>query len=120
MTNPRFPREVLRPDRLLDDELRDIAEAALAQRRPAAAPPLTPRVAMMATTHESPTELLAETRFMLAQALWLAPPDRGRDRERAMTLAKEARDAFQEIGIDRAGVLAEVEKWIREHAEPSK
>ena len=118
MTNHDPHRQASRPDRLFDDELRDIAEAALAQRRPAAA--LTPRTAMMATMRETPTELLAETRFVLAQALWLAPPGRGRDRERAMTLAEQARDAFREIGMDRAEDLAEVEKWIREHGEPSK
>lgn len=120
MTKHHFHLEGSRANRLFDDELREIAEAALAQRRPPAALPLTPRAAMMAAQRETPTELLAETRFMLAQALSLAPPGRGRDRERAMTLAKEARDAFQEIYMDRAEDLAEVEKWIREHGEPSK
>jgi hypothetical protein len=122
MTKHHFHLEGSQANRLFDDELREIAEAALAQRRPAAVLPLTPRAVFMATKRDSPAELLAETRFVLAQALWLAPLGRGRDRERAMTLAQEARDAFREIGSDRAwaGELAEVEKWIREHGDPSK
>jgi hypothetical protein len=97
---------------LVEDPIREIAEATHVWRRPADA---LSRVA--ATNGETPDELLAETRFMLAQALWEAPPDRGRDRPRAVALAEQARLAFQEVGKRRAGDLAEVEGWIREHGD---
>jgi hypothetical protein len=67
---------------------------------------------------ESPAALLAETRFMLAQALWEAPPHRGRDRARATRLAEQARDALAEHGAARAEDVAEIERWLREHVEP--
>jgi hypothetical protein len=36
-------------------------------------------------------ELLAEVQFALARTLWDAPQGEGRDRERARTLARQAR-----------------------------
>lgn len=66
---------------------------------------------------DSPAELLAETRFMLAQALWDAPPQRGRDRARAMILADEARAGLAELGEARTNDVAEIERWIAERIE---
>jgi hypothetical protein len=66
---------------------------------------------------DSPAELLAETRFMLAQALWDAPPQRGRDRARALILADEARAGLVELGAARADDVVEIERWISERAE---
>jgi hypothetical protein len=66
---------------------------------------------------DSPAELLAETRFMLARALWDAPPQRGRDRARAMILADEARAGLAELGAARAEDVVEIERWISERAE---
>jgi hypothetical protein len=85
-------------------------------RAAAPAPPGSSGMSLASTQGDSPAELLAETCFMLAQALWEAPPDRGRDRTRAMTLAEQARDAFLEVGVGRAKDVAEIEQWIREHA----
>lgn len=67
---------------------------------------------------DSPAELLAETRFMLAQALWEAPPQRGRDRARALVLAEQARAGLAELGEARADEVAEIERWIAARAEP--
>ncbi len=91
---------------------------------PRAAAPAPPRSTSVSSLAErlaraqgdSPIELLAESSFMLAQALWEAPPHRGRDRPRALTLAKQARDAFLEVGAGRAKDVAEIERWVREHA----
>lgn len=66
---------------------------------------------------DSPAELLAETRFMLAQALWDAPPQRGRDRARAMILADEARAGLVELGEARTEDVVQIERWIAERAE---
>jgi hypothetical protein len=66
---------------------------------------------------DSPAELLAETRFMLARALWDAPPQRGRDRARAMILADEARAGLAELGAARAEDVVEIERWISERVE---
>lgn len=67
---------------------------------------------------DSPAELLAVTRFMLAQALWDAPPQRGRDRVRALVLAEQARAGLAEHPEARADVVAEIERWIAARAEP--
>jgi hypothetical protein len=68
---------------------------------------------------DSPAELLAEACFELAQALWEAPPDRGRDRTRAMVLAQQARDELLGVGEARAEDVARIEQWLLEHgAEP--
>jgi tetratricopeptide (TPR) repeat protein/tRNA A-37 threonylcarbamoyl transferase component Bud32 len=61
-------------------------------------------------------KLLAESRFLLAQVLWNAPSTRGRDRQRAVALATEARDGFTAAGdcCDEQG--AEVATWLSKHA----
>jgi hypothetical protein len=69
-----------------------------------------PRAAVL--DWESPDELLAETQFMLAQALWDALPERGRDRPRAIALAREARDALAKVDAVRADDLAELDRWL--------
>src|SRR4029079_13319396 len=93
--------------------------------RPAAAPaplvsvisPLAKRLAR--DQAESPIELLAETCFLLAQALWEAPPNRGRDRARAVELAERHLEAFLELGAYGGTDVAEIERWLREHAAPA-
>jgi tetratricopeptide (TPR) repeat protein len=54
---------------------------------------------------------LAEARFALAQSLWLG----GRDKRRARTLARQARDGYDTSGDKEH--LAEVVKWIQERPE---
>ena len=65
--------------------------------RPTRSPPLE-RALTIRTTHEVDPALLAETRFILARALWTAPATHGRDRARARTLAEQARDAYASLG----------------------
>jgi eukaryotic-like serine/threonine-protein kinase len=62
------------------------------------------------------THALAAARFALARALW----DAGRERDRAVALATQARDAHREAAAghptrsDLANALAETEKWLEE------
>jgi tetratricopeptide (TPR) repeat protein/predicted Ser/Thr protein kinase len=58
-----------------------------------------------------PTDL-AETRFVLAQALWSAPADAGGDRPRAIELAERARETHADNGPASAGHLDAVQTWL--------
>ena len=69
--------------------------------------------------HESSKELLAETQFMLAQALWEAP-ESGRDRPRAIALAEQARDTFEQVGYARRADIADIERWLGELRAPER
>ena len=60
---------------------------------------------------------VAATHFALAQALWEAPDDEGRDRARARTLAEQARVAYANAGERSAKELQKVLDWQRQHAE---
>jgi len=53
---------------------------------------------------------LAESRLALAEALWTTR----RDRPRALALAKQARDAYADIGDAQAKNLAAVKAWLAE------
>ena len=67
----------------------------------------------MAAAEESgaPPASLAPLRFALARALWDVPLDGGRDRDRARSLAEQARDALRdERGATKQ--LAKVEQWL--------
>lgn len=75
-------------------------------------PAVSPKPRAVVFDRTSTDELLAETQFMLAQALWDALPDRGRDRPRAMALAQEASDALAKLGAESAGDLAAIERWL--------
>jgi tetratricopeptide (TPR) repeat protein len=61
--------------------------------------------------YTSGQEHVAEPRFALARTLWKT----GKDRERALELAKKARDGFRERGKYSEKDLAEVEAWLRKH-----
>jgi len=54
---------------------------------------------------------LAETRFALAQALW----ETGRDRTRAIELARQARDGWNAEGKRWESDLARADAWLAEH-----
>jgi eukaryotic-like serine/threonine-protein kinase len=100
------------------DPLVGLAMAMLEQRRPVDALPLALRAVAIQQGNAS-ARGLAAARGALARALWEVPVDGGRDRERAVALAEQARDAFRDAGIDSAKDLAEVEQWLDEHrAEP--
>jgi tetratricopeptide (TPR) repeat protein len=58
---------------------------------------------------------VASTQFALAQALYSAPEQQGRDRVRARELAKLARTTFVELGEEAVENLAEVDAWLAEH-----
>ena len=84
--------------------LTGLADVALAQRRPAEAVALAERALRVRETRNVPTELLAKRRFLLARALWDAPP----------ILARQARDVFRDVkGTDKE--LAEVEAFLAKH-----
>jgi tetratricopeptide (TPR) repeat protein len=88
-----------------------LATVALAQHRPIDALPLAQRAVALREKGGVATGFLAEARFVLAQALWESPVDEGRDRARAVTLAKQARDVFRDLGKG----FAEVEQWLDDH-----
>jgi tetratricopeptide (TPR) repeat protein len=54
---------------------------------------------------------MAETRFALAEALW----DAGRNRKRAIELARKARDGYAAEGEKAAKDLSIVEGWLEEY-----
>lgn len=91
-----------------------LAKLALVQRQPANAVALAERAVRVREASDVSTETLAESRFVLARAMWDAPPGQGRDRDRALTLARQARDVFREFkGYDKD--LAEVEAFLAKH-----
>ncbi len=53
---------------------------------------------------------LADARFGLAEAIW----ETGRDRQRAIHLVEQARDAYAEAGEDSAKDLAAARTWLKE------
>ena len=61
---------------------------------------------------------LAETRFALARALWELPPESGRDRRRAVAVAKLALPAWEGDGERSSAKLRELRAWLMEHARP--
>ncbi|PRP90972.1 Serine/threonine-protein kinase PknB [Enhygromyxa salina] len=58
---------------------------------------------------------LARVHFVLAQALWDAPRGLGRDRDRAIAMARAGRSTYAELEA-YAAQLAEVEAWLRERS----
>jgi eukaryotic-like serine/threonine-protein kinase len=94
-----------------------LATVALAQHRPIDAIALAQRAVFVREQGDVPAEELAEARFVLARSLWDAPPDGGHDRARAVPLAEQARDAFRQARGGWAKELAEVDRWLAEHAE---
>jgi serine/threonine protein kinase/tetratricopeptide (TPR) repeat protein len=83
-------------------------EIATGEYRAAMAP--LERALIIRSRHESDAALLAETRFALARALWLA----GGDRSRARGLAAQAKAAYAAIPA-LAPRLHELESWSAEH-----
>ena len=78
--------------------------------RPEEAIPILERaLALRETTPDVHSEI-AESRFALARALWIAKADRAR----SLRLAKRARDAYAAIGDGMEEELAEVKAWLAE------
>jgi tetratricopeptide (TPR) repeat protein len=86
-----------------------LADVALAQQQFDVGRAHAERGISILETHEALPDLLAVTRFVLAQALW---PDRSQ-RARARIVAGQARDALADRGKHTAEELAEVEAWLR-------
>ena len=85
--------------------------ALLGERRPAAAiPPLERALAIRQELH-TPPELLGETRFALARALW----SREADHPRALALARAAR-AERLAG---SASVTDIDAWLRSGGEPA-
>jgi tetratricopeptide (TPR) repeat protein len=62
--------------------------------------------------------LRAHIRSELAFALWEAPPERGRDRTRALALAQLAHDVLAREGRKYVDTIAMLEQWLAEHRGP--
>ena len=80
--------------------LTGLARIALDEHRPAEAVDLAARAVTAREAENAPPNKLAQGRLLLAQALWDAPTDHGRDRERARALARQARDDLHVTGGD--------------------
>jgi len=76
--------------------------------RPADAIPIVERALTLDAVEQVDPTLVAETQFILAQALWHAE----RDRPRAMDLANKARDAYAAGSEMWAAELEEIETWL--------
>ncbi|MEZ4361844.1 MAG: serine/threonine-protein kinase [Kofleriaceae bacterium] len=98
--------------------LEGLARARLGMGRPAAAIAPMERVLAIYVKHEVDPATNAAAKFLLARALSGA----GRDRARAATLARDARDALAKVA-DRddggpAALLAEIDRWLAQRAGP--
>ena len=94
-------------------ELIGMAEAKLYLKDAPAAVELFERALALREHHPVPPLELAEARYSLARALWKA----GKDRGRAVQLAKVARASYVEEGT-RAEDLAHIDHWIATHPAP--
>jgi tetratricopeptide (TPR) repeat protein len=92
-----------------------LGETLLGQEKPAEALPLLERALTIRTASVGEPTELAYTHFVLARALWDAPTEAGRDRERARTLAEQARSIYADAGEKSAKELRAVEAWQAEH-----
>ncbi len=88
-----------------------LTQIALDQRNFHSARAHAERAVSIREAGEVASDLLAETRFVLARALW---SDRA-ERARAHALARQARDTFAEHGHGREHDLAGVDSWLTEH-----
>ena len=70
------------------------------------------RAIELRTNNPSSAVDLAESRSLLARALWLAPQGHGRDRVRARELAEQARAAYVDAGDEQSAT--KIEAWLNE------
>jgi tetratricopeptide (TPR) repeat protein/predicted Ser/Thr protein kinase len=109
--------QALGPEHLdLADPLLGLARLARHEGKHADAIALAERSVALRSSATVAPHLLAATRFVLAMALWEAPPEAGQDRPRARQLAEQSRTGYEGVKT-KAGELAEVEKWLAEHTE---
>ena len=91
-----------------------LAQAALATDRPFDAITLAERALALGGDGGVRGRAAAEALYALARALWDAPQDRGRDRDRAIVVGRQARDGFREWGEGSNDRVVEVERWLNE------
>jgi len=93
--------------------LTNLGEALLAREAHADALPPLERALSIRSAHPGDPVELAQTRFTLARALWVASA--GRDRARAHALARLAAEAHAAAGERASEKLAEVRAWQSMH-----
>jgi tetratricopeptide (TPR) repeat protein len=96
---------------LVGDTRTGMAKVWVLRGKPARALPLVESALAQFSKPDADPISLAWARFIGAQALW----DANRDRDRARTLATQARDAFQADGAGSAEALAEAKAWLAAH-----
>jgi tetratricopeptide (TPR) repeat protein len=92
-----------------------LARVALSQHRPQDAMPVAERAVRLREHDGMGAELLAEARFVLAEALWDLPAAAGGDPVRARALAEHARDVLRATSSGDVAGLAEVDAWLVDH-----
>ena len=100
---------------LLAYPLTALAKIALAEARPADAIAPAERAAKLRKEGKIRPEAEAESRFVLARALWRAPAARGGDRARALAEARAALALYDRSTADVAEARAEVDAWLAAH-----
>jgi eukaryotic-like serine/threonine-protein kinase len=96
------------------ETLVESAKAELALQDFAAARRLADRAVTIRESGSAQPHLLAEARFVLAQASW---PDHAQ-RSRARSLAEQARSAYAALGASHGDALAQAQTWLAEHRLP--
>jgi eukaryotic-like serine/threonine-protein kinase len=91
--------------------LTGLAEAELSLGRPDGARAAAERAVRLREAGGVAALEIAESRFVLARALWTLD----RERPRAVDLAQRAREAFAKAGEGAAKNLTQVETWLAEH-----
>ena len=99
--------------RYIAEPLHSLGEIGLAQGKIAVAVSYLTRALGIREKHEVDATLVADTRFALARALWLA----GGDRRRARALAVAARDAYASRQRPEA---TDVAAWLAAHSLPGR
>ena len=90
------------------EALRGLGETLVGAHEPARAVDVLERAHALYAKLDAPDSERAECSFALARALW----DSGRDRPRALDLARHARDAFEAAGAQTKVALREVDGWL--------
>ncbi|MEM7156823.1 MAG: serine/threonine-protein kinase [Myxococcota bacterium] len=104
-------------DPRLVGSLNGLAEVALAQGRAADAIAPAERASSLHDNNDGAAPARATTHLLLARALWEAPVDHGRDRERARALAEQAREELKGAK-GRDGARAQVEAFLSAATAP--
>ncbi len=93
-----------------------MGEAFIGQRQPAQAIVWLERALAIRQANPNEVGAVAETRFVLAQALW----ELRRDRQRAVGLVRQARAVYAEMGDKGKQPLAQLDQWSARVRLPAK